>query len=76
MGKRVVDGEALRGVRELAGMSQQSLAAAIGISKSALSQVESGGGMKIENIKRAADILGVPITSISEIDAEPEAVAS
>jgi transcriptional regulator with XRE-family HTH domain len=76
MAKRVVDGKALRGVRELAGVSQQALAQAIGISKSALSQVESGGGMRIENIKRAADALGVPITSISEIAAEPEPVAS
>ena len=76
MGKRVVDGEALRSVRELAGMSQRALAQAIGISPAALSQIESGRGMKIENIKRAADVLGVPITSISEIEADPEPVAS
>jgi len=76
MGKRVVDGEALRSVRELAGMSQRALAQAIGISPAALSYVESGGGMKIENIKRAAVVLGVPITTISEIDGDPEPVAS
>jgi len=57
-------------------MSQRALAQAIGISPAALSQIESGRGMKIENIKRAADVLGVPITSISEIEADPEPVAS
>lgn len=64
MARNVVDGTALRSIRELAGFSQRALAKEIGISKSALSQIEAGGGMKPENVKRAAEILRVPITAL------------
>jgi transcriptional regulator with XRE-family HTH domain len=76
MPRRVANGAAIRSIRELAGLSQRALAEKIGISTGALSQVESGGGMKPENLKRTAGVLGVPITAITEIEQEPEGVAS
>ena len=65
MPKRVANGPAIRDIRELAGMTQEHLAREIGISNAALSQIETGGGMKPANIKRAAGILGVPVPSLT-----------
>lgn len=76
MAKRVASGAAIKSIRELAGLSQVALARQIGISTAALCQIEAGGGMKPANLKRAAEVLGVPITAISEIEHEPEEVAS
>lgn len=66
MGKRVANGEAIRRIRDLAGMTQRYLAEQVGISESAMSQIESGGGMKPANVRLAANALGVPVTSLTQ----------
>jgi transcriptional regulator with XRE-family HTH domain len=77
MPKKVANGEAIRSIRELAGFSQMAFAEAIGVSRPALAKVEAGGGMRPRNLKRAAEVLGVPITSLTKLDeSEPAEVAS
>lgn len=77
MSRKVANGTAIRDIRVLAGFSQTRFAAEIGISRQALNFVESGtNGMRPENIKRAAEVLGVPITALLTEEDEPEPVAS
>ncbi len=74
---RKTNGAALRSIRKLAGIPQNKLAAQIGIRAATLSQVESGRyGLHPAKLRRAADILGVPINAISTVTPEPEEVAS
>lgn len=75
MPKRVANGDAIRSIRELAGFSQSAFAVKIGITRQALAKIEAGGGTDPRNVKRAAEVLGVPITALYA-DAEAEAVAS
>ena len=76
MPRRVADGPEIRRFRELACLPQYSLAEQIGISAGALSQIEAGGGMKLDNIKRAAGILKVPVTDITVMVHEPAEVCT
>lgn len=76
MGKRVANGEAIRRIRDLAGMTQRHLAEQVGVSESAISQVESGGGMKPGNVRRAAYVLGVPVTSLTVDAHSPKEVCA
>jgi transcriptional regulator with XRE-family HTH domain len=61
----VANGPAIRRARELAGMSQRDLARAVGITESAMSQVEAGGGMRPRNLKLAAEVIQVPVSMLT-----------
>jgi transcriptional regulator with XRE-family HTH domain len=70
---RKTNGYALRVIRELTGIKQEDLAAALGIGKSSLSGVESGHrNLAPDKLRKAADRLGVPIDAISTVLPEPE----
>ena len=73
---RKANGAAIRSIRRLAGLSQQTLAERIGVTAAALSLVENGGGMRPEKLRRMADTLGVPLDAITTVTPEPEEVAS
>lgn len=75
---RKTNGDALRCIRELAGVKQKDLAAVLGIKPSTMSQVESGRhSLHPEKLRKAADHLGVPLNAISTVTPEPdEALAS
>ena len=75
---RKTNGDALRCIRELAGVKQKDLAAHLGIAAATMSQVESGRyGLHPAKLRKAADYLGVPLTAISTVTPEPdEAMAS
>ena|SRR5215813_9272970 len=67
MPRKVVNGDAIRSIRELAGYSKEALAAQIGISRQALAKIEDGdNGMAPRNLKRAAEALTVPIPSLTQ----------
>lgn len=54
-------GERIKLLRDIIGITQAQLAAALGYSEKFLSSVENGRkGMKMQKIKEAAGILGVP----------------
>ena len=77
MSRKVANGTAIRDIRVLAGYSQRAFAAEIGISRQALNYIENGvNGMRPKNIKRAAEVLCVPITALLTEEDEPEPVAS
>lgn len=77
MARNVANGEAIRDIRELAGFSQTAFAAELGITRQALAKIEAGGGTRPANIKRAAEILRVPITALlTDADDDQVAVAS
>jgi transcriptional regulator with XRE-family HTH domain len=61
----VANGPAIRRARELAGMSQRDLARAVGVTESAMSQVEAGGGMRPRNLKLAAEVIQVPVAMLT-----------
>ena len=71
---RKANGAAIRALREALGLSQKTVAERAGISAAALSLVENGGGMRLENLRRLADGLGVPFDAVSIPDAETAAV--
>jgi DNA-binding XRE family transcriptional regulator len=73
---RKANGAAIRSIRHALGISQQTLAGRVGVSAAALSLVEHGGGMRLENLRRLADSLGVPLDAITTAIPEPEEVAS
>lgn len=73
---RKANGAAIRSIREALGISQQTLAARMGITGQAVSLVELGAGMRVENLRRMADTLGVPLDAITIPVPEPERVAS
>ena len=72
---RIANGAAIRSIRKLAGLSQQALGERVGVSSVAVSLVERGGGMRVENLRRMADTLGVPLDAITTAIPEPEEVA-
>src|SRR5215471_2819226 len=74
MPKRVANGQGIKSIRDLHLLSQRELAERIGISTQALSQIESGGGMKLRNLRRAAEVLRVPVTSITLVASTPREV--
>lgn len=76
MAKRVANGDAIRRIRELAGMTQRHLAEQVCVSESAISQIESGGGMKPGNLRLAAKALGVPVTSLTVTGHTPAEVCA
>lgn len=68
MPQRVVNGTAIREARFLAGLSQRALARKVGITEQAMSQVELGtNGMRPENLKKVAKILGVPLIDLTKV---------
>jgi transcriptional regulator with XRE-family HTH domain len=69
---RKANGAAIRSIRRAVGLSQQTLAERIGVSAVAVSLVERGGGMRVENLRKAADVLGVPLDAITIPVPEPE----
>ena len=74
---RKVNGSAIRAIREALGISQRSLSVRTGIRPSALSNIEHGSNSAtVENIRRIADELGVPIDAISHVVPDPAQVAS
>jgi len=73
---RKANGAAIRSIREALGISQQTLAERVGISAAALSLIERGGGMRLENLRRLATALSVPLDAITTAIPEPEEVAS
>lgn len=59
------DSEALRDVRRRVGMTQESLAAASGVSRSLIAAVECGNsGASFATAKALAAALGVPVADI------------
>ena len=73
---RKANGAAIKALREALGISQETLAGRVGVSRVAISLVESGGGMRLENLRRLAIGLGVPMDAVSTGQPEPEEVAS
>ena len=73
---RKANGAAIRSIREALGISQKTLADRIGVSANAVSLVELGGGMRLENLRRLATALSVPLDAITTAIPEPEEVAS
>ena len=73
---RKANGTAIRALREALGISQETLAQRAGISRVAISLVENGGGMRLENLRAVAKGLGVPFDAVSNGESEPEPVAS
>lgn len=79
MARNIANGEAIRDIRELAGFSQTAFAAELGITRQALAKIEAGGGTRPANIKRAAEILRVPVTALlmdGDASGEPVPVGS
>ena len=63
---RVINPQALRDIRELAGVGQGDLAARCGISQGALSNIErKKSGVSPEVMRKLADALGVSLDSIT-----------
>lgn len=73
---RKANGAAIKALREALGITQETLAGRVGVSRVAISLVESGGGMKPENLRRVALGLGVPLDAVSSREPDPEEVAS
>lgn len=53
-------------LREEYGMDQKTLAALLGMSSSALSQCENGGGIKIEKLFKLSELFGVTLDELLE----------
>ena len=51
-------------LREDVGMDQKTLAALLGVSSSAISQCENGGGIKIEKLYQLSELFGVTIDEL------------
>lgn len=76
---RVINGAAVRAIREPLGIQQDDLAARVGISASYLSRIETGVEKPGLNptARKIADVLGVPLAAITTLDeTEPEPVTS
>jgi transcriptional regulator with XRE-family HTH domain len=73
---RKANGAAIRSIREGLGISQAVFGARIGVTAQAVSYVEKGGGMRLDNLRKAADVLGCPLDAITIPVPEPEGVAS
>lgn len=66
--RRVINGEAVRAIREAIGVSQASLARRVEISKNHLSMVESGkSGASGDVTRRIATELGVSFEAITQV---------
>lgn len=73
---RVVNGAALRAIRELAGVDQPDLAKRVGIHQASLSNIERGQrGASPEVVRKLADHLGVTVDAITSVAPEPVRVA-
>lgn len=59
-------GEALRAARISKPMSQQELAAVVGISRTTLVQIEKGNDAQISNVEKTAQALGVEFGILAE----------
>ena len=71
---RKTNGTAIRALREMAGISQASLAARAKLSKSYLCEVELGSYQpSMAKAQRIANVLGVPLDAITYSTAEPVA---
>ena len=59
-------GERIRGLRQERGMTQDELAGAVGVSRSAVAQWETGrAGQLTGNLARIADVLGVGLEHLA-----------
>lgn len=59
----------LRQIRKEKGMNQESLAAAIGMSQSNISEIENGRhNPTLDTLTKIADALGVPVSGLFEVD--------
>jgi len=73
--QRLINGAAIRALRELLGIPQKDLAARAGISPSHMSKIESGAEVpRIETAARVATGLGVSLDVIAPVinAADPE----
>lgn len=59
-------GEALRAARVSKPMSQQALAAAVGISRTTLVQIEKGNDAQMSSVEKTAQVLGVEFGILAE----------
>jgi transcriptional regulator with XRE-family HTH domain len=76
MPRKVVNGDAVRDIRELAGYTLDGLAAEVGITRQALTKIEAGdNGMMPRNIRRAARALTVPTPALTQDAYTPAEVA-
>jgi transcriptional regulator with XRE-family HTH domain len=73
---RKANGAAIKALREALGLTQETVAQRVGVSRVAISLVESGGGMTAPNLRRVAEALGVPMDAVSSGETEPAEAAS
>lgn len=66
MARKIANPDAIRSIREHAGFSQATFAEQVGVSRQAVTLIEAGSGMTTRNLKRAAEVLGVPLTAITQ----------
>jgi len=66
MSRKVANPDAIRSIREHAGFTAAQFAAEVGVSRQAMAITEAGGGMTPRNLKRAAAVLGVPLTALTQ----------
>lgn len=77
MARRDINGEAVKAIRELAGISQPELARRCGISQAGLSNIERRVRKASPQLSRViADQLGVSLDAITSVVSEPEVAAS
>ena len=73
---RKANGASIAAIRKALGIQQMSLAGRVGIDKSYMSLIESGGRLPQPDVlRRIADELGVPVDAISYPVPVPEEVA-
>jgi len=77
MTTRNLNGATVRVVRDLLGISQEDLAARVGITQGALSNIERGvHGTSPDTNRKLATAMGVPLESITYPVAVPEPAAA
>lgn len=62
-------------LREEAGMDQKTLAALLGVSASAISQCENGGGIKTEKLYQLSELFGVSLDELLSGKREEQSIA-
>jgi transcriptional regulator with XRE-family HTH domain len=77
MTTRNLNGATVRVVRDLLGISQEDLAARVGITQGALSNIERGvHGTNPDTNRKLATAMGVPLESITYPAVAPEPAAA
>lgn len=64
------DGRNVKRIREILGVKQDSLAASLGLSQQAISQLEQKEALDKDMLEKIADALKVPVDAIKNFDEE------